>query len=76
MVTINHGDATEVKTHVFYMEASSLQLPPGTWPQLIETSLGNGRPFVLSDVIIEDDELIAKVYRQELGCISLHLLND
>jgi hypothetical protein len=52
-------------------EASTLGIAPGATPRLIDTDLGNGRPFVF---IQADDEVA--IYRQDCGSIDLHILND
>lgn len=54
----------------FVVEASTLDLPPGRFPERIETDLGNGQPFYLFAL----DESRA-LYRQALGCIVLSILN-
>jgi hypothetical protein len=63
--------ATEYEIHKFAVEASSLGLAPGEWPERLETDLGNGQPFRRISFLPTGG-----FYRQEHGCIELHLLND
>lgn len=65
-------DVAEFEHHKFVQEASTLGLPPGRWPLSIATSMGNGQPFVAARV----GEGGVRIYRQALGCIELHVLND
>ena len=71
MLTITAQNAQEVECHRFLAEASELGLPPGEFPRTIGTTLGNQQPFVL----LRRNEEVAK-YRQELGCLTLDILND
>jgi len=80
---ITAAQVTEYEPHRFIAEASSLGHAPGYWPRVLHTNLGNGRPFVqrdfvydCEDVPLQDRQLVAMVYWQELGCISLKVLND
>lgn len=52
--------------------ASDLQLPPGKFPMLLETSLGNAKPFVL--VRQRDGDSIE--YKQRDNDLSLIVFND
>ena len=67
---IDSTNAHEYECHHFIAGASMLELPPGNWPRTIETTLGNGQPFVRYSL----DEAGAK-YTQLLGCIHLSVLN-
>ena len=69
IITRKMVDAMEL--HSFVAEASSLGWPPGKWPRTVETTLGNGLPFLLWS--INDGEAI---YRQSNGIIVLRVLND
>lgn len=60
----------------FVVEASTLRIPPGNWPQYIpcavgEDALGNGKPF-------EKYELFAGkvIYKQCFGKVIVTVLND
>lgn len=68
---IKRGEAMEVEVHRFMIEASSLGLAPGNFPDSIETDLGNGQPFLRQSITPH-----YAYYIQALGCISLQLLND
>lgn len=68
---ITRDQVTEYEVHKFSAEASSLGLPPGRWPNGIETSLGNGQDLRMTHL----DEVGAH-YRQQLGCITLTIFND
>ena len=66
-------NAFESDLHVWITEASDLGLPvlSHEWPDQLETTLGNGQPFVLSRRTAEYAE-----FRQSLGCLSLRVFND
>lgn len=55
----------------FVTDASDLQIPPGTPPTNVKTTLGNGLDFVL----VTYDEGGA-LYTQHLGCVELFVYND
>ena len=61
--------------HHFSGEASSLGLPPGEWPEKLETTVGNLQPLVRVRYNC-GEELQYVVYDQALGCISLKIFND
>jgi hypothetical protein len=64
-------------TFAYAAEASMLGLPPGRWPERIETTLGNRQPFVRERIErTADNEIACAVYCQHLGCTSLKVLND
>ena len=71
---------TPSTVHDYTAEASSLGLPPGTWPSafLFEEFLGNGQPFYRTTYHFEgrDNDLIAVDYKQHLGCLTLRVFND
>lgn len=72
-----HANCHEAEVHRFVAEASTLGLRPGEWPRAIDTDLGNGRPFYATGATRDDEGgLIEVQYLQELGCITLHVLND
>jgi len=72
---INRNEVFEFKTHQFMTEASTIGLPPGEFPDSIETDMGNGMPFVKSRTDGMDD-IWSVFYLQELGCIGLQIVND
>lgn len=61
----------EDKVHSFSAEASELGLRPGEWPRRLETTLGNGQPFILMS-----KKMSGCLYLQANGCISLRVFND
>lgn len=62
---------SEVSIGEFATEASTLGLPPGRFPEKLQTTLGNQHEFVLYTVT-----RFEAVYKQDLGCITLHVFND
>lgn len=73
---LNHQNTTETSPHQFVTEASTLNLAPGNFPRTLKTNLGNGQPFVYSSREEHDGDLVAVLYRQDLGCLTLRVLND
>lgn len=69
---VEDGLVTEEKVHQFITEASSLGLPAGSFPVLLQTELGNGLPL-LRWRRQPDDSVI---YTQQYGCVVLVVLND
>ena len=69
---VDIGMLTKSAQYAFVVEASTLGCPPGMWPNRIETSLGNGNAFLIKD----DRKEEVKIYKQEFGCLELHVLND
>lgn len=68
---IDSGVVVERAVHQFYADASDLGVPPGPYPQSLSTNLGNGQPFVLQRYVPG-----AGLYKQSMGCITLHMFND
>jgi hypothetical protein len=57
--------------------ASDLSLTPYPWPETLETTLGNGRPFIFWTT--EEDKwghVLWAIYRQERGGTKLYVHND
>ena len=73
MITINEDNASENKPFSWSTFASDLGLRPGQFPEMLETELGNGRPFVRCSVSPDGSVVM---YRQDLGCCNLHVYND
>lgn len=73
-ITIN--DCVEAKPHHFVAEASTLGWKPGTWPDRVETDLGNRLPFILDTYETKDGDLLWVRYQQANGCIGLRVFND
>jgi hypothetical protein len=71
-VTSENTEPTRGSISRFTAEASELGLPPGQWPKTLETSLGNGQPFVLFSV----HDGGTRHYEQDKGCITLLVYND
>lgn len=76
MTTVTGDHATEFEVHKFSAFASDLGLRPGRWPEVLETSLGNGQAFVIRHAELRDGDLAWVDYAQRLGCISLRVFND
>jgi hypothetical protein len=70
-VFIKRDQCLEHEVHQFSVEASSLGWPPGEFPNLIETDLGNGERMVLTGLTGQ-----AATYHQQFGCITLSVWND
>jgi hypothetical protein len=66
----------EYELHKFVVEASSIGLRPGTWPDHLSTDLGNNQPFVRGKPTIEDGDLLYVTYAQANGSIVLRVYND
>lgn len=73
---LTSGIVTEHEVHQFVTEASDLGLRAGTWPERIETTLGNGLDFIRTAKRVVDGDLIYVRYVQANGCISLKIFND
>jgi hypothetical protein len=56
----------------FIVDASSIGLKPGEWPDTLATNMGNTLPFAK----ISADAEGTHVYRQIAGGITLTVLND
>lgn len=72
MTIVTLDEVLEVGNGTYVTEASTIGLRPGQWPRLLETTLGNGCPFVLQ---AGTDEHV-KTYMQEFGCIFMKVYND
>lgn len=68
---ITYKMVTETKLHSFSADASDLGWRPGFWPTKVETTIGNGLPFLLWSAT-ED----VRIYRQANGIIVLRVFND
>lgn len=68
---IEDGTVITHSIHKYVTDASALRLPPGSFPNLIGTSVGNGQPFYLDRFIGEDAQ-----YKQNCGCITLLVFNS
>jgi hypothetical protein len=55
----------------FYVDASELRLPPGEFPDTMQTDIGNQLPFSLS--VLDNQKA---VYIQIAGCVKLTVFND
>lgn len=71
MNKVTEQNSCETHIHRWATEASTLGLRVGVWPDRLETTLGNGRDFILQDL-----SLMGGTYKQELGCLELIVFND
>ena len=71
---ITPGLATEYDTFRFVVEASDLRLAPGEYPVRLETTLGNGLPFIYDARLSTPDGV--PVYGQSNGVLTLRVLGD
>lgn len=71
---ITKDNATEQDPGMFYTEASDIELPPGIWPDTLETSLGNGQPLRRLPINQEDIKFV--VYQQPETEIQVTVFND
>lgn len=69
---IEDGSITETEPHHYVTEASTLGLPPGSYPERLETDLGNGLPLLR----VRRSADRAWLYRQDLGCVDLVVFDD
>lgn len=74
---------TEVGNYTHVLEASTLGLRPGQWPERLEVArtFGNGMPLVRIDAEWRTDsdgdrELVAVNYLQAAGVLRLRVFND
>jgi hypothetical protein len=75
-IVVNEDNAfpSEEATFRWLAIASELQFPVGKFPTRINTTLGNGQPFIrAAEQQLAPNEVI---YRQEFGCVELYILND
>ena len=63
--------ASSTQDHHYIAEASELRWPPGHIPQIVQTDIGNGQPFILQSA----DEAVF-IYRQLCGLALLSVFND
>ena len=74
---ITKNNAQEQETHKFVCEASTIGLHVGDWPIKLETTLGNGHPFIFhTHDVTPSGDLAGVRYLQSNGCISLLIIND
>lgn len=70
-------DQVEQTTSAFILstEASMIGLPPGGWPEKIETTIGNKLPLTRGAQHKMHGDLIYVSYFQEAGCIQVRVYN-
>lgn len=72
---IQLSQATEVAPHSYVTEASDLGLRG--WPKSLDTDEGNGQPLIAINIERDvEGDIQFVVYRQQFGCIQLHVFND
>ena len=64
---------TEEHPNHYAIDASMLGLKPGHWPVLLDTTLGNGCPFVFAEYHMVRGDLTHVTYRQ--GELVLEVFN-
>jgi hypothetical protein len=69
-ITKDDVDQSGINAHHFITVASDVGLPVSP-PRTLATTLGNGQPFRLRSFNEQEWQ-----YTQDLGCISLTVLND
>ena len=69
---IEYADVIPLELNKFGQEASTLRLPPGSWPKSFTTNMGNKQPFVWR--LFDRDG--SAHYNQQFGCIQLVVWND
>ena len=72
MVTVRPEQALAIGSARWLVEASDLGLPPGVWPNTIETTLGNGNPCELIGTQPDGTH----VYHQRFGVTRIAIFND
>jgi hypothetical protein len=75
---ITHELVTEVGDFVSVVEASTLGLRAGDWPERLSVhpKVGNGQPLVRDNAEFNDGELQAVNYRQQWGVLRVRVFND
>lgn len=71
VITTDNVEASSITLFSYTAEASELGLAPGEWPEQMETTLGNGQPFVRAFLTGRKGS-----YLQSGGCIRLYVFND
>lgn len=78
MHTVYADQLLERGPHQFSADASDLNLWPGEWPKTL-TLVGAGNGLPLQPVRAERNtlgEIMAVIYMQEYGCVTLKVYND
>lgn len=70
-VDVNTDGLFRASPECVVIEASQLSLPPGSFPNRIETDMGNGYAFEFTKFVNE-----IAIYKQAMGLLQLHILND
>jgi hypothetical protein len=75
---ITYELCTELGDFRHCVEASTIGLRPGEWPQSLDVTknFGNGMPLSRGEPEMRDGELMAVNYRQVGGLICLRVFND
>lgn len=73
---ITEKDVTATGLLLYTTEASQLRMAPGYLPGKLDTTLGNGQPFLQVHMEARDGDLLWVDYKQLFGCIDLRVFND
>lgn len=78
MTPITYSLVTEVGDWTHVVEASTLGLSPGQWPDQLEVSpdFGNGQSLTRQGFESMNGELQSVIYRQALGILRVRVFND
>jgi hypothetical protein len=68
---ITTDQVTETSIHHFRTNASDLGWPPGFWPKVVPTTLGNQQPLVRDRITPH-----SMTYFQTAGCIQVEVFNS
>lgn len=69
--SIKAGTITKTGLFQFATDASEIGIRAGTLPRSIQTTIGNGLPFILTATSPQSFK-----YRQSCGCLELVVYND
>lgn len=72
LVTPLNASEVPEESWLWSTEASSIGLAPGNWPLVLDTTLGNGRPFICLSRLADG----GRRYHQSDGVLVLHVYND
>lgn len=73
IINVTYDMLIEREPYLFVAEASDIGIPPGGWPTLMDTEVGNGCPLVLQELKYNGQ---VAVYHQMCGCMQVSVFND